>query len=600
MGEIIKSNDINGLLGHLATYILSFYSNSALDISAKNLSDTSKALDLLFITPYTLCNDTAIQCKALTDLSELSSAYGTGCKFPALLYLLHVIRHSLAKPDVLLHIFYHALPRLADINDPVITGKVLQIVTSIIHTDSSLAGLGVRSLAAICNRQPRVWQELKKVFADWILRRKTRTLRRKIDLGLKGPIQLELAILTTMRDLCKSKPRECAPDVLPMAISLLQACQDLSMASLSLIMDIICTCVDIGFVEPRSIWSIVVVYLAQFSLDAGIERSLLLIKQLCRFYALAGDKDEGKKCLLLFYFFSRRKREEKIKDIFAFCIVSEPYLQFKETMLTQFIAPLLDAEHSCEEAKSYGLEALSHFSVNDISTLLPEKANDYLSVVLESNMPNKSYEQVLVKLMSNELDHMRRGLFKEEKTTSKQAEAVQKKDSNSIGDREREIGNMFMEKWSEGHVAPGLRAGYAIGILYISNFSTESVPGHSLEAISKTKWYRTMVTSFTDVTLTDHLLVRVSSISSWQAFFHAVFKGKEVEVESITAILLKDLLSRLERSTVPGVSSNILLAMTGNVYPSVSCNKHLHLFYALRPCQYPAFNYTIICSLLRK
>lgn len=306
------------------------------------------------------------------------------------------------------------------------------------------------------------------------------------------------------------------------------------------------------------------------------------------------------KSVFILFFFSRSEREGKIKDIFALCIVSEPYLQFKETMLTQFIAPLLDAEHSCEEAKSYGLEALSHFSVNDISTLLPEKANDYLSAILESNMPNKSYEHVLVKLMSNELDHMRRGLFKEEKTTNKQAEVVQKKDNNSIGDREREIGNMFMEKWSEGHVAPGLRAGYAIGILYISNFSTEPVPGHSLEAISKTKWYRTMVTSFTDVTLTDHLLVRISSISSWQAFFHAVFKGKEVEVESITAILLKDLLSRLERSTVPGVSSNILLAMTGNVYPSVLCNNHLHLFYALRPCQYPAFNYTIICSLMRK
>lgn len=155
------------------------------------------------------------------------------------------------------------------------------------------------------------------------------------------------------------------------------------------------------------------------------------------------------KSVFILFFFSRSEREGKIKDIFALCIVSEPYLQFKETMLTQFIAPLLDAEHSCEEAKSYGLEALSHFSVNDISTLLPEKANDYLSAILESNMPNKSYEHVLVKLMSNELDHMRRGLFKEEKTTNKQAEVVQKKDNNSIGDREREIGNMFMEKWSE-------------------------------------------------------------------------------------------------------------------------------------------------------
>ncbi|CAO3663134.1 unnamed protein product [Rhizopus stolonifer] len=535
--EIIKFNDINGLLGHLATHVISSYSNNMPELSNKSLSNTSKDLGLLFKIPYTLSDDTQIQCKALTELSDLSVAQETSYKFPTLLFLLHIIRHSSKKPTTLLHIFYHILPSLADANDPVITSKVLQIITSVIHTeaDTSLAALGVRSLAVVCERQPRAWQELKKVFTDWILRRKSRTLRRKIDLSVTGPTKLELAVLTTMRDMCKSKPRECAPDILPMIISLLQSCQDLSMASLSLIMDIVCTCVEAGFVEPRSIWSIVVVYIAQFSLDTGIERSLLLAKQLCRFYALAGDKDE----------------------------VTEPYLQFKETILTRFIEPLLDNEISCEEAKSYALEALSHFSSNDISTILPEKAKDYLPVVLESRTPNKSYEHVLVKLMSNELDHMRRGLFKEE--SNKQTESVKKRGVNQIGEREREIERIFTEKWLEGHVAPGLRAGYATGILHISDFSSEPVPEHSIQSVSKTKWYRTMVTSFTDITLTDHLLIRVSSISSWQSFFQAVLKGKEVAAESIASILLSDLLSRLERSTVPGVSSNVLLAMTGLV-----------------------------------
>lgn len=267
------------------------------DIFSKNLSSTSVTLNLLFLTPFTLDDDTQVQCKALSTLSELSFLQTGRYKFPVLLYLLHVIRRSSGKSDTLLHIFHHVLPSLSSTNDPIITSKVLQIILSIIHTednDLSMASLGVRALVQVYERQPRVWQELKKVFTDWVLRRKSVTLRRKVDLSVTGPIRLELSVLTSMRDVCQLHPRECAPDILPMVISLLQACQDLSMASLSIIMSIICTCVEAGFVEPRSIWSITVVYLARFALDAGTKRSLLLIKQLCRFYALAGDKDEGK------------------------------------------------------------------------------------------------------------------------------------------------------------------------------------------------------------------------------------------------------------------------------------------------------------------
>ncbi|KAI9255310.1 hypothetical protein BY458DRAFT_520410 [Sporodiniella umbellata] len=535
IAKLIKANNISGPLAHIATYVVRSYLEVELSVPNKSISDVSKDMDLLFTTPSTLSDDTKKQFQALNNLSSLCSTNTTNYKFPVLLYLLHIIRHSSEKPSTLLHVFHKILPSLTDSNDTIITSKVLQIIISVISTenDTPLAALGVRSLAAVCKRQPRVWQELKKVFTDWISRRKSRMLRRKIDLTMTGPIKVELAVLTTMRDMCQFKPEEYASDVLPMAISLLQSCQDLSMASLSLIMDIICTCIETGFVECRSLWSIVVVYLAQFSIDAGIERSLLLVKQLCRFYALAGEKDE----------------------------VTEPYLQFKETILTTYILPLLDPENSCEKAKTYALEALSRFSSNDISKILPEKSRDYLDMILDSNEPNKSYKHILVKLMSNELNHMRRGLFKEE--SNKPAEPVPKRKTTRVGEQEREFGRIFAEKLSEGHVAPGLRAGYAMGILEILDFSSEASSEHTLESIAKTRWYRTMITSFTDITLTDHLLVRVSSISSWDSFFQSVLNGKEVDVEAISSILLKDLLTRLERSTVPGVSSNILLAITG-------------------------------------
>jgi hypothetical protein len=189
------------------------------------------------------------------------------------------------------------LPSLVQANDPTTTSKVLSIALSIINGASqngTMASVGVTMLAIIYQHQPRVWQELKKVLTDWILRRKSRTFRRRIDLSETGTIKLELAVLTTMRDLCKTRPRECAPDILPMVMSLLQTCQDLSMASLSVLVETISHCTESGLVEPRSIWTIAVRYIADFAMNNGIRQSKLVIKQLCKFFGIAGKNEDGK------------------------------------------------------------------------------------------------------------------------------------------------------------------------------------------------------------------------------------------------------------------------------------------------------------------
>lgn len=249
---------------------------------------------MLFSTPHVYDSDINTQCIVYTRLTELALQLGTSCKFPMLLFLLRMLRASFDEPRLVTHLFKDVIPLLAHPNDPTVTSKVLQVILSAISSGDTMASLGVKALAHTHQRQPRVWQELKKVFAEWVLRRKSGTVRRKIDLSVSGPIKLELAVLTTMRDVCKAKPRECAADVLPMVMSLLQTCQDLSMASLSILMATINHCIQAGLVEPRSVWNIAVVYLAQFATSQGTQKSALLVQELCKFYSIAGSRNDSK------------------------------------------------------------------------------------------------------------------------------------------------------------------------------------------------------------------------------------------------------------------------------------------------------------------
>lgn len=287
------------MLGRLLCHLEYLYKENQAPIMESKYSATADSvltLTLIFSAPFVFFGDN--ECIIYSRIAEISSVIETCYKFPILLFFLRRLHASSGNALVVTHILKDVIPTLVDVNDPIITSKVLQVILTSINnsgsSDSAMASLGIKALAHTHELQPRVWQELKKVFAEWVLRRKSGTIRRRIDLTKTGPIKMELTVLTTMRDVCKNRPRECAPEVLPMIVSLLQTCQDLSMASLSIMVDIINTCLQTGLVEARSIWNIAVVYLAQFSLDQGVDKSSLLVKQLCRFYSIAGAKDDSK------------------------------------------------------------------------------------------------------------------------------------------------------------------------------------------------------------------------------------------------------------------------------------------------------------------
>ncbi|KAI8984419.1 hypothetical protein BDF20DRAFT_935163 [Mycotypha africana] len=547
--KLVENRRMYGLLAHFLVYLNNLYAQNVpvLRETYKDGPEVTLVLNLLFSSPFIYDEDEDVQLVTYLRITELSCLTKISYKFPMLLFLLHRLRSSLDNVRLVAHIFRDILPTLADTNDPFVTSKVLQVVISSINSkpNSAIASLGVKALAHMHQLQPRVWQELKRVFAEWVLRRKHSNVHRKIDMTIQGSVKMELAILTTMRDICKDRPRECAADVLPMVVSLLQACQDLSMASLSILVATINHCVRAGLVEPRSIWDIAVVYLAQFALEQGTQKSALLLKEICAFFAIAGAHHD----------------------------ISELYLQFKEGLLVNFITPLISSTD--KNAAQLAMHALANFDAQDIAIILPEKAADYVKeTVPDDDNPIEGQDRVLSTLITHEIEHMRRGLFKEENVSHKQQQQLQQKadideklvtnDAGQvIGEREFELQSLLTQMWDTTKVAPGLRSGYAIAMLHTSEFSPSKDPKDTLEALSKMKWYRFLNTAFTDVSLTDHLLLRISSVSSWVAFFNNALADVKNDIEITVSLLLKDLLSRLERSTVPGVTCNIILSIAG-------------------------------------
>ncbi|KAF7724710.1 hypothetical protein EC973_000818 [Apophysomyces ossiformis] len=527
---------ITGVLAHSVIFLLRFLEGKGYGGICLEQRSTASSVTyihrLLFCIPSMFSSDTSVRHASLSQVTELVSFLeGTSYKFPTLLLLLHLMRHSVTTSDTLLYILHHVFPPLIDRNDPTTTSKVLQIVLSMISGDTAMSNLGVKVLMKIHDRHPRVWPELKKVLADWVLRRKSATARYSIE---PLALQVELTMLTTMRDLCRQRPRECAQDVLPMLLSILQTCQDLSIASLAIIVQAVCACVTAGMAEPRSIWIVAIQYIAQHAMVMDSNVSPVLLQRLCDFFVIVGDKDE----------------------------VSDPYVEFKETVLKDYLGPLMESSNS--KVQSAALKALSHFSAADIMMLLPEKAKDFLGQMTSSEEPNQAYSVVLVNLMSHELDHMRRGLFQEEVSKKKQEKEMTTNRKISVGDKEHFLGGQFISHWENARTMPGLRTGYALAILTAAHGYIDRATGaNTMEAIAKTKLYRCMTTSIADIGLTDYLLIRVTSLGAWMTFFQSMFVGNEGDIEAKASLLLNDLLARLEKSTVPGTTSNLLLAIGG-------------------------------------
>ncbi|KAI9496661.1 hypothetical protein BDB00DRAFT_102267 [Zychaea mexicana] len=541
--QILQVQRMTGVMAHMIPYLLNFI-DGQLDGNAIPTNSVSHIHSLIFTAPYVFSNNAKARHSNLDRLAQLSSI-ATGSysfKFPSFLLVLYLMKSKdIMTSETFLHIYHTVIPSLVDANDPIATTKILQTVLPLIHGqhtsqahDTTMAAIGLKALVKIYERQPRVWHEVKKALANWILHRKS--TRRPDE---KLAIQMELAVLTSMRDLCKSHPRTCAQDILPMVVSLLQTCTNLNVASLALIVDIMCTCISAGLAESRSMWNVAVSFIASFSMERAQDQMAILWIKLCDFFAIVGDGNE----------------------------VSESYNEFKDDVLFNYIEPLMSSD--IDGIRSSALSALSHFPADDIMRLLPEKAKQFTDEVIAE--PDEAHAKVLTKLLSHELDHMRRNLFKEDAPSNKskpvdeEAQGQNTAGRPPIGEKEAELTGRFVKAWEQAGTAPGVRAGYTIAVLHATSSHMNDTSSSAGNSITKTKWYRCMTTSIGDIGLTDHLLVRVSCLSGWVSLFETAFGLDDSTFEIKGTQILRDLLGRLEKSTVPGTTCNILMALTGFV-----------------------------------
>lgn len=281
----------------MATHLCHFVSITKPILSPIAMDDIHS---VIFTTPLVFSKSAEERNTHLSALVDLASqtSHSVPFKFPVLLLLLYLMRsHDLMSSGTFLYIYQNLLPQLVHPSDPLTTSRILQLLLPVVQgghasqlRDTTMASVAFRVLVKVFERQPRVWQELKRVLANWVLHRKS--AHRAPD--TKAAIQMEIAVLSSMAQLCKEHANECAQDLLPMLMTLLQTCNCLSVSSLCYIMDAICACIRAGLVEPRPIWVVAINYVAAYAVEqAQLTHVHLLWQRLCDFFSIVGDMNEG-------------------------------------------------------------------------------------------------------------------------------------------------------------------------------------------------------------------------------------------------------------------------------------------------------------------
>jgi hypothetical protein len=226
----------------------------------------------------------------------------------------------------------------------------------------------------------------------------------------------------------------------------------------------------------------------------------------------------------------------------------------RQTILNEYLA--LHIKSNDIEIKKAALSSLSCFQATDIMSIMEERPKDNINAML-SDSKVQEYSSLLAKLMTHELDHMRRGLFKEGDAVRNNQESNEKKMAQRPSSDERQIMQRIESSWKDFSVSPGLRSGFALASLFTYNTTNTAATR------SPDDWKRHMAAALTDISLSDHLLVRIGSFAAWQGFFEDAIGSDIATAERQTEVVIDDLLKRLAASKVPGMICNILMALTG-------------------------------------
>ncbi|CAG8453738.1 12564_t:CDS:10 [Dentiscutata erythropus] len=556
--------------------------NSYSSPSSYEFKNLDSYFSTLFYVPYLFHHDVATRILALDYLiSIINSDFALiqTQKFPIFLLILYVLRND-GDTLIHLHILHHALPSLISTTDPTITAKILKITMGLVQgqeikKETNLNAVGIRMLYKLWLRQRRCWKQLRFILSEWTKERKLETSA--YDDTKRERFEIELAALSTIRDICKSKGRDYAEELLPFISSLLQSVI-LHPKSLYLVIEALNACVEAKVVETRAVWIVLMSYIADAIMQTD-PLNIHLISKLCEFYKLIVQHDD---------------------DTVA-------YNEFKQNILESNLCPLIfpqkilytsetDQEVLIDDSivfkiqqnfmiLKHGLITISQFNATDILSIFPVSSETLLSQIFNSNERSWNLSQVeewqfvLSKIISHEVYNMRRNLLRgvSVEASSGGKSATSKSDNTNVFQSRKEkiesIATKIVNEWEIGLVSPGLRAGYALASLICFNSQMDNSNKSRSQTLSEikdlktTRFYKLMANAIQDINLTDHWVIRLGIVANWCNFFEKglrelSYTTSESEDE-IIKVLIEDLMKRLDDARFPYTCQNIILALIG-------------------------------------
>ncbi|CAG8453321.1 807_t:CDS:10 [Diversispora eburnea] len=320
-------------------------------------------------------------------------------------------------------------------------------------------------------------------------------------------------------------------ELLPFISTLLQSVV-LHPKTLCLIIESLNSCVEANVIDIRAVWNILLVHVTEAIMKSK-KFHFDIISRLCEFYKLVAKNSEG-------------------------------------------------------------LLTLSHFFVPDIlSKVFPESPKILSSILFCDSDEGinlcqmEEWQFVLSKIISHEIENLRRGLFKGVKVGDVKGDGKLISDNLNVSEFKKNnkqiitsIGDKIVNDWESGLVNPGLRVGYALASLICYqpsiNKKQELISSSQDQQIDlkSTRFYKLMVNAIQDITLTDHWLIRLSIVLEWWNFFEMGLQellsihtsinryyGNKDEV--IIKKLWEDLMKRLDDVKFPITCQNIILALSG-------------------------------------
>ncbi|RHZ54170.1 hypothetical protein Glove_429g24 [Diversispora epigaea] len=583
---LLKSPSINGTISEILSetfFLLKFFSKDSI---SENIF--MKMNLTLFSVPYLFHHEIKMRIHTLDHLNSICEN-NISQKFPIFLLFLYILRNDNSSL-IHLHILYHSLPSLISINDPAISSKIIKIANSLIPEEgddkkTKLHDVGIRMLHKILIKDKKIWKYLRFILIKWVRKRKLIVHEAYTS---NEEFELEIAVLSTIRDICKSDGKDYAVELIPFISTLLQSVV-LHPKSLCLIIETLNACVEANVVGIRAVWNILLVHVTE-AIRKSKKFNFDIISRLCEFYKLVAKNNED----------------------------TDVYNEFKQDILLSYICPLIFPHRysdSNQEDKNrfqiqedhrilkLGLLTLSHFSVPDIlSKVFPESPKILSSILFfESESENdekinlcqmEEWQFVLSKIISHESENLRRGLFKGDKSdksdkSDKNVKGVGKlvSDSPDVSEFKKNkqiitsIGDKIVNDWESGLVNPGLRVGYALASLVCYQPSINrkqelvlSPPQDQQIDLKSTRFYKLMVNAIQDITLTDHWLIRLSIVLEWWNFFEMGLQEllsitsrhyDNNKDEAIIKKLWEDLMKRLDDVKFPITCQNIILALAG-------------------------------------